>query len=78
MNTSNFDRLQRESLYRPYAFDRVTISSSAGEVISLLGKCYSEFRGGPSLFDLADTAAELLGPGYYGLSSSRFLGWREL
>jgi hypothetical protein len=42
-------------------------------VASLLGRCYSGYRGGPSLFLLADAAGELFGPGFYGLESCRAL-----
>ena len=70
-------RLQRKSIYAPYAFDRVTVMSSHGNHFSILGKVYSEFKSGPNLVCLADCAAEITGKytGFYGLESCRFLGW---
>ena len=65
-----------DPIWRPYTFDRVTVSTSRGPLLSLLGKCYSRYRSGPSLLSLADAACEIAGPGWYGLFSARYVGFR--
>jgi hypothetical protein len=69
-----------DPIWRPYAFDRVTISgrNESGEPVqfSLLGTCYSEYQSGPNLFHLANVAGRFFGDGYYGLYSCRELGFR--
>lgn len=71
---------QPDHIWRPYAFDRVTVSSSLagnlGGVFSILGICYSEFRSGPNLRHLADVGGATLGQGYYGLQSCRYIGYQ--
>jgi hypothetical protein len=74
--------LQTPTMMRPYAFDRVTVSGRPlGEgkptpLFSIIGKCYSEYESGPSLYELAQTAGYLFGAGFYGLDSCRPLGYR--
>jgi hypothetical protein len=72
----HLDFLQTETMHRPYTFDRVEVSSKNAE-FSIVGKCYSEFRSGPNLRELANAAGEIAGEGYYGLRVCRYLGWRQ-
>ena len=66
-----------DATWKPYAFDRVTVATSDGVPVSIIGKCYSKYSSGPSLFMLADAAAELTETsGHYGLKSCRKLGFR--
>ena len=69
----------RDAIWRPWAFDRVTICDRTGQpIVSLLGICYSEYKGGPNLLMLADIAGVFFGPGLYGLASCRALGFRPV
>ena len=72
----HLDHLQTPTMYRPYTFDHVEVSTNGGG-FCIIGKCYSEYLGGPSLFELADAAGELTGPGYYGLRQCRYIGYKE-
>ena len=65
-----------DPIWRPYTFDHVTVSTAAGPLLSLLGRCHSKYRGGPGLCALAAAAGELVGAGFYGLSSARYVGFR--
>jgi len=90
MRTKNspIENLQRHTpdsvIFRPYAFDRVeidgkTLDRSREIRFSLLGVCWSEYASGPSLFMLADAAAEVAGiAGWYGLKSARPRGFQRL
>ena len=43
--------------------------------LSLIGEFHCEYRSGPNLRALANRVGELIGPGFYGLESSRYLGF---
>ena len=73
------DYLHRpDAIWKTYAHDRVEISGHASDGspvrASLLGVCYSEYESGPNLWELAQAAACIFGPGSYGLVSCRLLG----
>ena len=77
----HLERLQTpDPIWRPYAFDRVQITGHTADGrtahLSLIGACYSEFASGPNLSQLANAAADLIGPGFFGLDSCRPLGFR--
>lgn len=63
------------SVHRRYAFDRVTVTSGARALFSLLGVTWSEYPGGPNLRVVADAARELAGAGAYGVCAWRSLGF---
>jgi len=69
-----------DEVWRPYTHDQVTIKGTSdkhGPVrVCLIGKCYSEFRSGPSLSHCADVAYQLFGYGWYTLESSNYVGFR--
>lgn len=65
-----------DPIWRPYAFDRVTVSGKGGPILSLVGRCWSEYQSGPNLCHLAEVAGYFQGPGFYGLHSCRPLGFR--
>ena len=68
-----------DPIWRPYLFDRVTVSTSDAPPFSFVGVVHGAYRSGPSLFLLADAAAEITGcAGHYGLESARYLGFREV
>ena len=76
MTSDPYGWLTRYYYGRPYAFDRVTISTRDGVPCSLLGVCYSEYPSGPNLSMLAAAAAQVTGVGgYYGLASCRFISY---
>lgn len=55
----NLNRLQSHNMYRPYIFDRVTAQVGGKPFVSILGNCYSEFKSGPNLVQLANSINEL-------------------
>ena len=73
----SIDRLiDRDIICKPFTHDRVIITRDGQDVLGLIGPVYSKYESGPSLFAVADVMGALLGPGYYGIASSRFLGFR--
>lgn len=74
---THYDRLTKaDIIWRPYAFDRVTVLTYDGIPCSLLGVIWSKYSSGPNLCELAEAAAELTGvSGHYGLASCRALGY---
>ena len=61
-----------DPIWRPNGFYRVTVSSHDAPEFSILATCYSEYRSGPNLVELADAAFEISGnAGHYGLRSCR-------
>lgn len=71
--------MRMETFHRPYRFDRVTVDTKEGPILSILGEVGSEYRSGPALGLMADAVAELIGrPGTFGLKSARFLGRQQV
>ena len=76
-------RLRRyDPIWREHAFDRVTVNGHVpgtpycGPLFSFVGKVFSPYRSGPSLLDVADAAGEVFGNGWFGIESSRYVGFR--
>lgn len=76
-------RLRRyDPIWREHAFDRVTVNGYVpkmayhGPLFSFIGNVYSQYRSGPSLFDVADAAGEIFGGGMFGIESCRYVGFR--
>lgn len=74
-------RLRRyDPIWRQYAFDRVTVNGYIpkmayhGPLFSFIGRVYSGYHHSPSLLDVAEAAGELLGGGFYGIESCRYIG----
>ena len=67
----------RDDIWRPWAFDRVTINDRGGnELVCILAPCYSEYKSGPNLLHIANVAGQFYDYGFYGLASCRALGFR--
>ena len=75
------DAIQRlqtmDEIWRPYGFDRVEVRTQRGN-FSILGLCWSDYRSGPNLLQLANAAAEITGEqNFYGLGYRRPLYFRS-
>ena len=71
MATHRLNILQmKDEIWRPQAFDRVSVHSAGRPVVSILGICYGDYST-LNACAVADAAAELCGPGFYGLNTYR-------
>ena len=69
MRYHRLDMLQLHTNWRDTAFDRISVHSAGKPVVSLLGVGYGDLNLNCCL--VADAAAELCGPGFYGLDTYR-------
>lgn len=65
-----------DAIWKPYAFDRVTVAFNGQPQFSIIGPCFSEYPSGPNLSELADASAEISPLPSFGLHSCRSLGFR--